>query len=216
MTTAPALSVAGTAWGRAQAQLAEALRRLSAIQAEVWRPVRDLGLEEIAELEVLGAGNDRLVVALESGLIAKLEADPEPLLRGAANGQNGAERAIWRRAGPLTRQLLCPVLAHGRAARGSWLVMPYCVPETVETFSFDADGEVDFESGPEAISWVAVTLTEDAVLAENQGWLEGRRVVLDYGRSRHLSSLPILERHLQELAGADRSAVVATPGRSLS
>lgn len=50
-----------------------------------------------------------------------------------------------------------------------------------ETFSFDERGDVDLDSGPEGIAAVASAVTEDGVLAENQGRLRGRLVVIDYG-----------------------------------
>ena len=106
-------------------------------------------------------GDHRVVVAICNEHVMKIEV-------GVSDFEQTIEEVrIWRGADETTRQYLAPVLASGKVDDVPWLVMPYCAVE---------EGEEEVEELSRRV------LGLDDVEVGNVGWLDGRLVVLDYGR----------------------------------
>jgi hypothetical protein len=193
-------------------QLSDALAELAEVTlGGVLQPSR-LGLADLAGLPVVGAGLSRLVVGVGGSLVAKLEAmPPELVAAGAARllCENSHEQEIFLAAGPLGRRWLCPVLDFAATPYGSWLLMPRCSP-VPPRFGHREPRPRRIGS----ISLVAECVTVDAWFSQNRGWLEGRQVVLDYGRGV-VAGVQHLEGELARLERGDLRPARGVPGLGL-
>lgn len=121
--------------------------------------------------EILGVGWSRIAVGLCEKHVLKVEL--------GTGIQNGNEWAVWSAADGELKTWLCPILGHGVAEKGEWLLLPRVAKATslaAETIAMvdRLHGLHDLEGYSEALGGIHWEMG-------NFGEFEGRQVIVDYG-----------------------------------